>query len=269
MNANLVSVIATPPSGRTTALLMDHHDYAHAVFLRNKAVPWGDPTAYARFFNQAQGLLAPDLAIFDLGHFYEDQLSQMPELETAMAAKKRTGYALRTMLGDKDLAGKATELAQTLISMASGAVVLQIPSPMQWLCATHHFSGSTQVEDLDADDAENSSVYVADWMRALAALPFAAVLLDDRPLPGKQPSETVDLSTYTPITNVTAHYRLIAGMRREDAVSINETELRGAVIPDEFWTGTAPLPSPADFHVTHIPETAIPETVLDQLEKLK
>jgi hypothetical protein len=125
------------------------------------------------------------------------------------------------------------------------------------------------VEDLSAGDAENSSVYVADWLRALAVLPFAAVLLDDRPLPGKQPSEAVDLSTYTPITNVTAHYRLTVGMRREGAVSINGTELRGIIIPDEFWLGTAPTPCAADFHVAHIPEAAIPETVLVQLKKLK
>ena len=141
MNDNLVSVIANPPSGRATALLLDHHDYVRGVFLRNRAVPWGDPTAYARFFNQAQGLLAPDLAIFDLGLFYDDQLSQMPALKIAMAAKKRTGYALRKMLGDKYLAGNAGELARTLIEMSSGAVVLQIPSPMQWLCATNHVSG--------------------------------------------------------------------------------------------------------------------------------
>ena len=181
MTTSLLDTIASPPSGRATALLLDHHEYAQAVFLRNRAVPWDDPTSYARFFNQAQGLLKPDLAVFDLSYFYSHHLEQNAALRDAMAQKKRTGYALRTMLADKDLTNSAVELAQTLTAMASGPVVLQIPSPMQWLRATHHHSGSSDIDSLDADDAENSSMYVAEWLRGFAALPFAAVLLDDRP----------------------------------------------------------------------------------------
>ncbi|MGW8538473.1 hypothetical protein ACWGK5_30540 [Rhodococcus qingshengii] len=269
MSASLLTTIATPPSGRATALLLDHHEYAQSVFLRNRPAPWDDPTSYARFFNQAQGLLKPDLAIFDLSHFYTYHLELNPLLRDAMSQKKRTGYALRTMLADKALTSGAIALAQTLTAMASGPVVLQIPSPMQWLQATHHHSGSSDIDSLDADDAENSSMYVADWLRGFAALPFSAILLDDRPINHPAPANRVGFDAYTPIANVTAHYRLIVGMRDAHGVALHQQTTRGSILPENYWLGEQTTLPPGDFHITQIPATAIPEVVLNQLAQLK
>lgn len=269
MTASLLTAIATPPSGRATALLLDHHEYAQSVFLRNRPAPWDDPTSYARFFNQAQGLLKPDLAILDLNHFYTHHLEQNPTLRDAMSQKKRTGYALRTMLADKALTSGAIDLAQTLTAMASGPVVLQIPSPMQWLQATHHHSGSSDIDSLDADDAENSSMYVADWLRGFAALPFAAILLDDRPKGFSAPVTPVGFDAYAPIVNVTAHYRLVVGMRDAHGVTIHQQTTRGSILPENYWLGEQTTLPPGDFHITQIPATAIPEVVLNQLAQLK
>lgn len=269
MTTSLLDTIASPPSGRGTALLLDHHAYAQTVFLRNRAVPWGDPTSYARFFNQAQGLLKPDLAVFDLNHFYTHHLEQNAGLRDAMSQKKRTGYALRTMLADKDLTSSAVELARTLTAMASEPVVLQIPSPMQWLRATHHHSGSPDIDSLDADDAENSSMYVADWLRGFAALPFAAILLDDR-ANGPSPSATqVGLDAYTPITNTTAHYRLTIGMRDTYGVTLHQESAHGSLLDERYWLGEELVLPAADFHISEIPATAVPEIVLNQLVQLK
>ncbi|ORI16261.1 hypothetical protein [Rhodococcus sp. 1168] len=267
MTTSILSAVAAPQSGRPTALLLDHHEYAHSVFLRNRPVPWDDPVAYARFFNQAQGLLNPDLAILDLSHFYAHHLDQNPALQGAMSEKKRTGFALRTMLANKALSGKAVDLAQTLTAMVSGPVVLQIPSPMQWLQATHSYSGASDLDGLDADDAENSSMYVADWLRGFAALPFAAVLLDDRSAAVGSPT-TVGFDAYTPITNVTAHYRLVVGMRDAHGVDLHQEAVHGSDLPEEYWLGTADTWPAADFHISRIPATAVPETVLDQLGQL-
>ncbi|MFI5436426.1 hypothetical protein ACHMZP_32075 [Rhodococcus baikonurensis] len=266
MTTNLLATIASPSSGRATALLLDHHAYAQSVFLRNQPVPWDDPASYARFFNQAQGLLKPDLSILDLNHFYTHHLEQNPTLRNAMSQKKRTGYALRVLLADKDLTHKAIDLAQTLTAMASGPVVLQIPSPMQWLRATHHHSGSSELDSLDADDAENSSMYVADWLRNFAALPFAAILLDDR---RTDPSNSVGLDAYTPITNITAHYRLVVGMRDTHGVTLHQQTARGSVLHENYWLGEETSLSPDDFRITQIPATAVPEVVLNQLIQLR
>ncbi|MCQ4152000.1 hypothetical protein [Rhodococcus qingshengii] len=269
MTTSLLTAIATPPSGRASALLLDHHEYAQSVFLRNRPAPWEDPTSYARFFNQAQGLLKPDLAILDLNHFYTHHLEQNTTLRNALSQKTRTGYALRTMLADKDLTRNAIDLAQTLTAMASGPVVLQIPSPMQWLRATHHHSGSSDTDSLDADDAENSSMYVADWLRGFAALPFAAILLDDRPITPSAPATPVGFDAYAPIVNVTAHYRLVIGMRDDHGVTLHQQTIRGSILHENYWLGEQTTLPPGDFHITQIPATAIPEIVLNQLAQLK
>lgn len=269
MSTSLLTTIATPPSGRATALLLDHHKYAQSVFLRNRPAPWDDPTSYARYFNQAQGLLKPDLAIFDLSPFYDHHLELNPTLRDAMSQKTRTGYALRTMLADKDLTRSAIDLAQTLTAMASGPVVLQIPSPMQWLRATHNYSGSSELDSLDADNAENSSMYVADWLRGFAALPFSAILLDDRPINPSEPATPVAFDSYTPITNITAHYRLVVGMRDSHGVTLHQQTARGSVLPESYWLGEESILPPDDFYITQIPAAAIPEIVLNQLAQLK
>jgi hypothetical protein len=268
MTTNLLTTIASPSSGRATALLLDHHAYAQSVFLRNRPVPWDDPTSYARFFNQAQGLLKPDLAILDLNHFFTHHLERNPALRKAMSEKSRTGYALRVLLAEKDLTHKTVDLAQTLTAMASGPVVLQIPSPMQWLRATHHYSGSSVIDSLDADDAENSSMYVADWLRGFAALPFAAILLDDRPTDPSTSATPVGLDAYTPITNVTAHYRLVVGMRDSHGVTLHQESAHGSTLPENYWLGEETTLSPGDFHITQIPAAAVPEVVLNQLVQL-
>lgn len=269
MTTSLLTAVASPPSGRATALLLDHHAYAQSVFLRNRPAPWDDPTSYARFFNQAQGLLKPDLAILDLNHFYTHHLEQNTTLRNAMSQKKRTGYALRTMLADKDLTRSAIDLAQTLTAMASGQVILQIPSPMQWLRATHHHSGSSELDSLDADDAENSSIYVADWLRSFAALPFSAILLDNRSIDPSAPITPVGFDTYTPITNITAHYRLVIGMRDSHGVTLHQQTAHGSTLPENYWLGEETTLPADDFHITQIPSTAIPEVVLNRLSQLK
>ena len=67
-------------------------------------------------------------------------------------------------------------LAQT----SKAPLVLQIPAPTVWLASTHQACGTGTAADIDVDDAENTSVYIADWLRGLAQLPVTAVLLDAR-----------------------------------------------------------------------------------------
>ena len=125
------------------------------------------------------------------------------------------------------------------------------------------------VPRLDADDAENSSMYVADWLRGFAVLPFAAILLDDRPIDPSAPTTPVGYDAYTPITNITAHYRLIVGMRDSHGVTLHQQTIRGSVLPENYWRGEQTTLPPCDFHITQIPATAVPEVVLNQLAQLK
>ncbi|TFD08483.1 hypothetical protein E3T35_17625 [Cryobacterium sp. TMT1-2-2] len=264
MTISLDEFLAAPASGRRRAVALDSHDYAQSVFLQGKPVPWQEPMAFANFFGQVQGVLKSDLALLSLDRFYEQRVAADPKLQAAMGAKSRTGFALRALLNDAETTAFVVELATVFSQTQRVPVVLQIPSPMQWLARTHPFSGSDDVSGLDADNAENASMYVADWLRGFAALPLMAVLLDDRG-PALEP---VPLSTYSPITNVTDHYRWALGQRHDDRVELHGSPLTGAVIGADFWSSDAGTLPDGDFLVGEVPQHAVPERVLSRITAL-
>ncbi|MFD9668308.1 hypothetical protein ACFWAY_43095 [Rhodococcus sp. NPDC059968] len=98
-------------------------------------------------------------------------------LREDMAARTRVGYALKTLLADTETARQALEFASVLAQTSTAPLVLQIPAPTVWLATTHEACGAGTAGDIDVDDAENMSVYVADWLRGLANLPIVALLL--------------------------------------------------------------------------------------------
>lgn len=259
---NLASIINTPRSGRPQAVILDHLDYSQAVILQNRQIPWDDPMAYANFIGQGQSLLKPDIAILHLDRFYAREVESNDRLRFDMSAKKRTGYALRTLLADGEVLDRAWALANTLTQSQGDPVVLQVPSPWRWLLATHAMSGKADHQDLDSDDAENASMFVADWLRNFSELPLAGVLLDDRVSAGGEHPASVDLDVYSPIINVTENYGWTLGMRREDTVDLWKVEPRGRVLDAEYWTGKSTPPPTAELIFSELPPTAVPEDVM-------
>ena len=267
--ATLATVVATPRSGRPKAVLFDHHEYATAVILRGGEVPWDNATAYSAFFAQAQGLLRPDVALLDLKRLYDHLTAGNSRLEATMAGKSRTGYALRTLLADNDTNKAVLEFATVFAQTARQPVVLRIPSPMEWLIGTHRFGGAVSLSDLAADDAENASMYVGDWLRAFAALPVAGLLLDNRAPAEGDERVPVALDAYTPIANVTSNYRWTLGQLNDAQVQLQADTAVGGYIPASFWLDSdVELPS-ADFYLAEIPSAARPEDVLLRLDALR
>jgi len=268
LTTSLTNVIDQPPSGRTRAVLLDSHDYAQTVLLQGKPVPWQEPMAYSNFFGQAQALLKSDVVLLSLDRLYAHQLQTNVDLQTAMSAKSRTGYALRTLLADTALLSSVKEFATTFSKTQRAPIVLQIPSPMQWLARTHHFSGTTDVSGLDADNAENASMYVADWLRNFAALPLAGVLLDDRTLPGAPETTPVPLETYSPIANVTEHYQWTLALRTASGIDVHGASASGAIISPDFWLHDGVALPDGDFLLGEVPSGAVPEDVLTRIVAL-
>ena len=104
MAIDFASIVSTPPSGRSTAVVIDHRHYAQAVILQGQPIPWDDPIAFAQFMGQAQGLLKPDTTMLDLGAFYAHVLEREESLVSSLSARSRTGYALKTLLADEKTA---------------------------------------------------------------------------------------------------------------------------------------------------------------------
>lgn len=266
--ATLANVVASPPSGRPKAVVFDHHEYAASVILRGRPVPWDNAAAYAAFFAQAQGLLRPDAALLDLNRLYLHLTTGNTRLRTDMAARSRTGFALRTLLGDADLNRAVLEFVTVFAKTARQPVVLRIPSPMMWLTGTHHFAGADDTGELDADNAENASMYVSDWLRAFAALPVAGLLLDNRKRAGASGGVHVPLEAYTPVANLAGNYRWTLGQLDDDQVRLHGDAAAGAYIPAGFWLEPAGELPAGDFYLGEIPSAASPECVLARLETL-
>ena len=260
---SLADVIRQPPTGRPRAVVLDFHDYAQTVFLKGRIVPWGEAMAYSNFLGQAQGLLKSDALLLPLDRFYAELLAGSPELRAAMAAKSRTGFALRTLLADADATKRVVEFATTFVKTQRSPVVLQVASPFRWLSATDTLVG--RVAELDADDADNASMYVADWLRSFAALGLAGVLLDDRTPVGGIESAVVGLESYSPIANVTEHYGWTLALRRGDGIEVHGAATAGGIIRSDFWLdGDQTLPD-GDFLLGEIPTAAVPEEVLTRI----
>jgi hypothetical protein len=114
MAMDFASIVAAPPSGRGTAVVLDHQHYAQTILLRGQPVPWADPVAYSQFLGQAQGLLKPDATLLDLGALYDHAVAPNDALKSSLSARSRTGYALKTLLADEKTAGAALELASVV-----------------------------------------------------------------------------------------------------------------------------------------------------------
>lgn len=265
---NLARLIEDPPTGRKRAVILDHFDYSHAVILQNRPVPWDDPMAYSNFVSQGQALLKPDTAILHMDRFYAHQVASNPELREKMGAKTRTGYALRTLLADAVVLDKAWALANTLAQTQHEPVLMQLRSPMQWLLTTHCYSGKDNLLELDADDAETASMYLADWLRNFSQLPLAGIILDDRTAGESQNPVNVGLDVYTPVINVTENYGWSLGLRRDDGLELWNLASQGQVLGAEYWADPLGAASAADFIFSQVPASAIPEEVNKRVEAL-
>jgi hypothetical protein len=265
MSTPFTAVVQSPPSGRGTALVLDAATYAQHVILRDAAVPWQDVTQYVNFLGQVEGLLKPDVRLVDLGAFYADALTRRADLPAAMAARSRTGYALKTLLADEDLASAAHDLLAVAGQTSRLPLAVQVPSPLTWLARTHVTTGGVAA-DLDVDQGENASMYYADWLRRFSSLPVSLLLLDGRAedLDGL-PAE--ELSAYTPLHNAAEHYRWPLGLRTADGVALHGQELKGVVVPPAYWIEEGvPVPE-GDFALAEIPVEAEPESVLTRLDR--
>ncbi|MDQ1732602.1 MAG: hypothetical protein QOK10_2761 [Pseudonocardiales bacterium] len=267
MASDFDTIIRTPPSGRRTAVLIDHQQYAQAIILQGRPIPWSDPIAYSQFLGQAQGLLRPDATLLDLGAFYQHAIAEDEQLASSMSARSRIGYALKTLLAAEKPALAARELAEVVAHTTRTPLIVQIPSPLLWLAQTHVLSGAGDVTDLDSDHAENAAMYVAHWLRGLSELPISMLLLDER-WSGSATLDLVDQQAYLPVTNVTDHYRWTLGRRTSGELSVVGSMVRGTTVPVNYWLEEDAAAPDGEFLLAEIPAEAVPETVLGQLGRL-
>ncbi|NDK88285.1 hypothetical protein GYA93_01600 [Gordonia desulfuricans] len=264
---SLAGLTSAPPSGRTRPLLIDDTAYATAVIRQGAPIPWTDLAALVGHFGQTRSLLDPDAVWLDVRRWQQAQLERTPDLVTEMGRRSRTGYALRTLLGDDDLVAGLVTAVTTIGTSSRRPVVLHVPSPASWLSWAHGVAG-TDLDEVDEDAADSASMYIAEWLGRLGAVPVSLVLLD---AVGSPADTRESLSEYGSVTNVAKHVGWSVALRHADMVEAAD-DVVIATVPETFWTSSGD-PDPeilgADILLATIPAAASPEHVLDRLATLR
>lgn len=268
MPSSLKALVAAPPTGRARPLLVDADAYAAAVIRQGAPIPWTDIAALAGHAGQVHSLLDPDALWVDVEAVYAAYVAAESELVAALGARSRTGYPLRTLLGDDSLVGKFVTTVRTLADATRRRIVLDVPSPARWLGRAHALAGKPLAEVSD-DHADSASMYVAEWLGKLGTLPVALVLLDARAAEGDATVGTPErVAAYTSLANVAGHFEWTLALRADDAVEVATGDPSVALVPEEYWSAGAGLPE-ADVLLATIPATASPERVLEQRARVR
>jgi hypothetical protein len=287
MNQLLTSLDA-PPSGRARPVWFDASAYGRARLLGGGDVPWPAPAELSSFFAKIGGMFRPDAILVDVADMLAQRAAADQQFRTAMAARSRPGYALRTLLGDERARGTAAEAVRVLAA-TSGSVplVLSVPTPGRWLVAAARQAGADPGPP-DAAQAETAAIYTADFLRTFAGTGVDALLLDEGPVPA---GELIHPEAYRPVLNVAGHYEWPVLIRTDAAAAWPHGPVPGVAVwlgsdpPDppagsaepsgrwgmvagpEFWAGVA-LPAEAGLVLAPVPAEAEPEAVMKQVRAL-
>ena len=260
--------------------------YAYAADLLAKGnVPWFDQAQFVSFHNTAQSLLQSDVISLPLERLAAALLDD--NLRTAMKAKSRPGFPLRTMLQDAKLRDTISGLLSPLrASQQQLPLVLLLPSPRRWLASAYQAAHGTALDAAvagDGDEIDSAAVYLADFLRCFADANIDALLLQENP--GEAPSGAEQWLWYDPVINIAKHYRWqVGGLDPAPTAALSiGTAIDffiapalaagvpgGLMLSQDFWQGAEAPPLGSDlFRYAAIPAGATPETVLQQLAKLR
>ncbi|MBB5374436.1 hypothetical protein [Acidocella aromatica] len=257
--------------------------YARRLLLGEAGDPWLGAAAYLAYFGQANGLLRPDIAVLEVDDLLRSWAKRHPALTSEMAAKRRTSYPLRKLLEAEGPRQLLAEVAEAVAGAVRGQVpvVLAMATPRAWLGMASQLTGRDDVT-VEDDDLEDAAMYMADFFRSVSSAPVGGVFLED----GKAPAQLGDAARCRPVVNVARHYRWgIVWRTQGDAGEALAEMVDGLVMPlpptglakaaglevgPALWSGAALPPlAPGQFYFAEIPVDQKPETVLDNLSRLR
>jgi hypothetical protein len=280
--SRLLASLDAPPSGRARPVWFDAAAYGQARLLGGGDVPWPSPAELSSFFAKIGGMFHSDAILVDLADLFAQRTAADQQLRAAMAAHRRPGYALRTLLGDEQARGTAAEAVRVLAA-TSGPVplVLTVPTPGRWLVAAAQQAGSDPGPP-DAGQAETAAIYSADFLRMFAGTGVDGLLLDEGRVPA---GELIHPEAYRPVLNVAGHYEWPVLIQTDAAAAWPHGPVPGVAVwlgsaaPGEpsgrwgivagsdFWHGVGP-PAGADLVLAPVSAEADPEAVMKQVRAL-
>lgn len=274
MSASLAEMLPGGPGANRLRVWLESSGYARRLLLGPEGDPWGEGAAkYLSFFSQARGLLKADVAVVPVGDLYRSWIARHPGLAVDMAAKKRATFPLRRMLEEEGPRKLLDEVAEAVAANLQGQVpmVLAMPSPAVWLDEAQRMVGRDP-EERDDDAVEDAAMYIADFVRCVAARPVGGLLIEEaEAAPG--PADR-----YAPVLNAARHYRWAVvgrGVRPGqeplfDAVIGGGDGVQGQDVSLPLFAGSElPESGSMQFRYACIPPDHPPEAVLDALVRMR
>jgi len=255
-----------------------------ARLLEGGQAPWLDIAGFLSWQRKAQGLLRSDVIALQAEPVVDALVAKHPELRSAMAAKSRALFPLKTLLAATQLREQLNEMLGGLRACFPGTpLAFVVPSPRRWIAQSYRqaFDADADVE-AGADEFDSASVYVADFLRCFSESGLDILLLEEAA--DTEPTSPDELEWYRPVLNVATHYRWELGLRlplaKIDPGTVEGIGFfiaprplaapTGILTPDSFWAGSSPPVCPAgQFRIADIPTEANPELVLDRLAVLR
>lgn len=276
------SLAETMTASGAPFLWIDDRRYTERLFNVPRKV-WVDGAELAAYRRKAIGLLRSNVNLCSLDDVMEVWLARNQGILDAMRAKRRPLVPLRTLLQAESLKSIAREMAGMLaLSLGSVPLALTLRSPRQWIVGAYAAAFGSEPE-LEDDDVDSASVYVAEFLRVFDSAGVAGVLLDVSQSDKAVTPDEVQL--FQPVRNVATHYRWDIGLRVSPGSVGLETlsgfsfacgcepspDLAvGIETPKAFWAGgVAPTAPARTFRYVEIPEDTAPEIVLERLARLK
>lgn len=258
-------------------LWLDDATYS-STLLAGGAVPWSDSSAYCAWRRKAQSLLRSDVLAFPLDAALVAWVKSHPALAAALKTRSRPTYPLKTLLADAGLRTYLTDLIRALRGTSADlplALSCRLPGALAAEIFQLAFGEPCEIDD---DDADSASVYLADLLRAFGELGVDGLLLG-------QPGDVSDAPSDAfcqPILNLAAHYRWEIGRFQPPQHPVDELSFivtaatasasvpSGIVIDAAFWQDErSEAPASNAFRYAEIPTTLAPDAVLSRLDVLR
>lgn len=274
MSTSLADMLPGGPGANRLRVWLESSGYARRLLLGPEGDPWAEGAAkYLSFFSQARGLLRDDVAVVPVGDLYRSWIARHPGLAMEMAAKKRATFPLRRMLEEEGPRKLLDEVAEAVAANLQGQVpmVLAMPSPAVWLDEAQRMVGR-EPEERDDDAVEDAAMYIADFVRCVAARPVGGLLIEEAE------TEPGPADRYAPVFNAARHYRWAVvgrGVRPGqetlfDAVIGGGDGVQGQDVSDPLFAGgDLPDGGATQFRYARIPPCHPPEAVLDALVRMR